>query len=279
MTDDYFDYKHAVDQLKPGEKNPYSGGSGTLTSGEITPKKMMKVIILLYSITICIGIYLIIERGFLILAFGMIGVFSSVFYTAPPIKFSHHGLGELGMLVNFGLILGLGSFYVQAQFLSLEALFATLPCGIMLFSMIIINEIPDIHEDKQAGKLTLIARYGPNLGIQLYTISWLCSYLVILIGIALAILPLYTLVVLFTLPLTYRSMHILRQHYANPLELAPANLDMIRAHSVFSLFVILTYLIQGTILNRNLNDAIGFMLFFLLFYFPAAVFIINDKKR
>jgi 1,4-dihydroxy-2-naphthoate octaprenyltransferase len=35
MTDDYFDYKHAVDQLKSEEKNPYTGGSGTLSSGLI----------------------------------------------------------------------------------------------------------------------------------------------------------------------------------------------------------------------------------------------------
>ena len=41
MTDDYFDYKHAVDKQKSSEKNPYTGGSGVLSSGIIKPKKML----------------------------------------------------------------------------------------------------------------------------------------------------------------------------------------------------------------------------------------------
>ncbi|MFQ5953257.1 MAG: prenyltransferase, partial [Candidatus Omnitrophota bacterium] len=112
MTDDYFDYKHSVDRLKPGEKNPYTGGSGTLTSGLITPVAMFKAFTLCYMITAVIGVYLTLERGWPILALGLFGMFCSIFYTAPPISFSHHGLGELGLLINFGTIIGLGSYFV-----------------------------------------------------------------------------------------------------------------------------------------------------------------------
>ena len=51
--------------------------------------------------------------------------------------------------------------------------------GIMLFSMIVINEIPDIEEDRAAGKLTLVARFGKQTGIKLYIASWVCTYGVI----------------------------------------------------------------------------------------------------
>jgi 1,4-dihydroxy-2-naphthoate octaprenyltransferase len=44
MNDDYFDYKNSVDKLKPGEKNPYTGGSGMLTSGLRKPKTMFIVL-------------------------------------------------------------------------------------------------------------------------------------------------------------------------------------------------------------------------------------------
>ena len=95
MTDDYYDYKHSVDKLKPGEKNPYTGGSGTLSSGLLSPKNMFKAFTFCYLFTMAMGVYLTLTRGLPILAFGLIGVFCAVFYTAPPISFGHHGLGEL----------------------------------------------------------------------------------------------------------------------------------------------------------------------------------------
>ncbi|MFX0137346.1 MAG: prenyltransferase [Candidatus Hodarchaeota archaeon] len=279
MTDDYFDYKHSVDILKPGEKNPYTGGSGTLTSGAIKPISMFRVFMVFYAITIIIGFYLVYERGLPILIFGLIGVFSSFFYTAPPIKFSHHGFGEIVMLINFGTILGLGSFYIQSQLISLEAFFATLPCGIMLFSMIVINEIPDIEEDKRAGKLTLVARYGVVFGIRLYEISWIVTYSVLILGVILLILPYITLIALLTIPLTYRSIKILKRNYHDPKKLAPANLDMIRSHSITCILIILSYLIIGYYNNITLDSLIVFVIIFGVIYLPAAFTIFGRIKK
>jgi 1,4-dihydroxy-2-naphthoate octaprenyltransferase len=277
MNDDYFDYKFSVDRLKPGEKNPYTGGSGTLTSSLIKPKSMFRLFIFFYIITILIGIYLAIEIGWLIIVFGLIGVFSSFFYTSPPIKFSHHGLGEIGLLINFGTILGLGSFFVQTKMINLEAFFATLPCGVMLFSMIVINEIPDIEEDKRAGKLTLVARFGIKAGIKLYIISWICTYLIIGIGIIFSFLPIFTILAFIPIPLTYRSIIILNRNYSNPKLMAPANLYMIRNHSFTSILIIIAYLIQGWINRYDLTDFIWFVIIFILFYLPAAITIFSRK--
>jgi 1,4-dihydroxy-2-naphthoate octaprenyltransferase len=278
MTDDYFDFKHAVDQQKPGEKNPYTGGSGTLTSGLITPGAMFKVFTLFYLVTVAIGIYLGIVRGLLILVFAFFGVFCSIFYTAPPIRFSHRGLGELGLLVNFGITIGLGSYFVQAQHLSLEAVLATLPCGIMLFSMIVINELPDLEEDKRAGKLTLIARYGKHSGIKLYLVSWAATYLVIVMGVAIQVLPPLTLIALLSFPLVYRSIKILFKHYGDPRRLAPANLDMIKAHSFTSLLIIGAYAFEGLTNGADMLLLIGILVILGVFYIPAALSIFLPLK-
>ena len=101
--------------------------------------------------------------------------------------------------------------------------------------MIVINEIPDMEEDRAAGKLTLVARYGKKAGAKLYVASWVCTYAVIIGSVAFRILPLYTLFALFSLPLVYRSIRILRENYDDPRRMAPANLDMIKAHSITSL--------------------------------------------
>jgi 1,4-dihydroxy-2-naphthoate octaprenyltransferase len=275
MTDDYFDYKHSVDKLKPGEKNPYTGGSGTLSSGVIKPDSMFKGFVFCYIITIIVGIYLTLTRGWPVLALGLIGVFCAVFYTAPPISFSHHGFGELALLVNFGTTIGLGAYFVQAQRLTLEAFLATLPMGIMLFSMIVINEIPDIEEDRTAGKLTLVARYGTRSGIKLYGLSWVCTYSIIVGGAALRIIPVYTLIALLSLPLVYRSIKILRVQYDNPILLAPANLDMIRAHSVACLGLIAGYALQGIFNGANILQLIFVLLLLAVAYSPVAITLLK----
>jgi len=279
MTDDYYDYKYSVDQLSPGEKNPYTGGSGTLTSGIIKPQSMFGVFFILYIIAIIIGIYLVFMKGNVVLIFGLIGIFSSFFYTAPPIKFSHYGFGEVVMLLNFGIILGLGSFYIQSQSISLEAFFATLPCGIMLFSMIIINEIPDIEEDKRAGKFTLVARFGVDFGIRLYVISWAATYLCIIIGIIFLILPYITLISILSIPLTYRSIKILRKNYQDPKKIAPANLDMIRSHSITCILIIISYFISGYFNSSDVFNLIGFVIIFGILYLPAAISIFGSIEK
>ena len=269
MTDDYFDYKHSVDRLKPGEKNPYSGGSGLLSAGLIEPSKILLAFSLCYLATASIGFYLTLTRGLPILYFGLFGIFCSIFYTAEPIHFSHRGLGEIGLLINFGTTIGMGSYYVQSRALSLEPFLATLPLGIMLFSMIVINEIPDFEEDKLAGKLTLVARYGKRTGIRLYVLSWISTYSIILVGIVFRFLPIYTFLAFLSIPLVLTSVKILLRDYTDPVKMAPANLNMIKAHSVTSIGIILAYIMQGFINGSNIFNLLFIILVFSLTYFPA----------
>ncbi len=280
MTDDYFDYKHSVDRLKPGEKNPYTGGSGTLTSRLITPAAMFRAFTLCYVITAIIGLYLTLERGWPVLVFVLFGMLCSIFYTAPPVSFAHHGLGELGLLVNFGSTIGLGSYFVQAQKLTLEAFLATLPCGIMLFSMIVINEIPDYEEDMMAGKLTLVARFGRRTGAKLYVLSWIFTYSVIMGAVATGVMPRITLIALFSLPLVYRSVRVLREHYndPDPARMASANLDMIKAHGVTCLLLIGAYSLQGIATGAEILQLIPALFLLAVSYTPVAMMLIKAGK-
>jgi 1,4-dihydroxy-2-naphthoate octaprenyltransferase len=271
MTDDYYDYKHSVDQLQPGEKNPYTGGSGTLSNKQIKPQHMRTAFTICYTTTIIIGLYITTKIGWPILAFGLIGIFCSLFYTMPPIQISHHGVGELAQLINFGTIIGLGSYYTQTQTITPEAFLATLPLGIMLFSMITINEIPDYQTDKQAGKLTLIARYGKKTGVKIYITSWIITYTLIITASTLQLITPISLISLTSIPLVYRSIKRLKQHYNNPIELAPANLDMIKAHSITSLGLIAAYALQGLINGANTQQLAIIIILLAIFYTPAII--------
>lgn len=279
MADDYFDYKHAVDKLKPGEKNPYTGGSGTLSSGAVQPRKMFVAFSLCFLVTIGAGLYLAAFRGLPVLLFGLLGVFCAVFYTAPPVSFGYHGFGELAVLVNFGSIIGLGAFYVQSQMLTLEAFVATLPMGLTVFSMIVINEIPDVEEDRSGGKLTLVVRYGRKAGIKLYITSWLCTYAVIVGAVALRLVPVFALFALLSLPLVYRSIIILRVHYNNPVLLAPANLGTIKAVSVAGFGLIAGYAVQGLLKGASLVQLAFALLLVAAAYAPVAITLMRAGKE
>jgi 1,4-dihydroxy-2-naphthoate octaprenyltransferase len=141
----------------------------------------------------------------------------------------------------------------------------------MLFSMIVINEIPDYEEDRLAGKLNLVARYGKRAGVHLYLASWACTYIVIALGVLSRVLPLAALLALASLPLTLRSMQVLQENYENRVRLAPANLGMIKAHSVTSLGLIAAYSIQGVANHASIAQLLLLLLPLAVFYAPAVL--------
>jgi len=245
MTDDYFDFRHLIDIAAADQENPYTGGSGTLSAGLIEPKVMRNVFGVFYAIAIGIGIFLGLVRGGFVHFLLAFGFFCAFFYTAPPIKFGYRGFGEFAQLLCFGPGIGLGAYYVQAHRLSWEAFWGTLPFGIMLFSMITINEIPDYLEDRKGGKLNLVARLGREKGVVLFIMSVFSAYGAILAGVVLGRIPALGLISMLTLPIAVRTVTILRAHYREPVNLAPANLGMICIHNFTAILLILAYFVTG----------------------------------
>jgi 1,4-dihydroxy-2-naphthoate octaprenyltransferase len=245
MTDDYYDFRHLVDALAIEGRNPYAGGSGTLSAGLIEPRKMRQVFSFFYMIAIAIGLFLGVMRGPFVLLLLVFGFFCAFFYTAPPIRFGYRGLGEIAQLLCFGPGIGLGAYYVQTQRISWEAFWGTLPFGIMLFSMITINEIPDYSEDREGGKLNLVARWGRKAGVRLFTASLLSAYGAILVGIILKRIPILGLISFLTFPIAYKTISILRTYYQEPIKMAPANLGMICIHNFTAILLIVAYFMKG----------------------------------
>ena len=269
MTDDYYDFRHLVDVFSDDKGNPYTGGSGTLSSGQIRPIEMRAVFTTLYVIAIGIGLFLGIMRGNFILFLLALGFFCAYFYTAPPIRFGYRGLGELAQLICFGPGIGLGAFYVQSQRVSWEAFWGTLPFGIMLFSMITINEIPDYFEDQKGGKRNLVVRLGRERGIWLFCVSVLSAYGVILAGVLLGRIPVLGLLSLLTLPIAYKTISVLRAHYRDPAKMAPANLGMICIHNLTAILLIFAYFVSG-FRSDALVPSVVPLLILIVLYLPIA---------
>jgi hypothetical protein len=85
------------------------------------------------------------------------------------------------------------------------------------------------------------------------------------------VLPLTVLLSFASLPLALRSIQTLRVNYENPLKLAPANLDMIRAHSLMALGLIAAYSIQGILEGAPTFQLLTVLVLLALSYVPAVL--------
>jgi 1,4-dihydroxy-2-naphthoate octaprenyltransferase len=149
----------------------------------------------------------------------------------------------------------------------------------MVFSLIVINEIPDIEEDRSAGKFTLIVRYGREAGVKLYTISWICVYATIIGAVALCIIPIFTLLALFSIPYVLKSTKILRKHYSNPVLMAPSNLGTIKALSIASFGLIVGYAIQGILNGESIVQLALALLIVGIVYAPTTVPVMRSPTE
>ena len=244
LVDDVLDYRHTVDLQTGDEKNFFTGGSGVLPEGLLKDSQMLTAAAFFFVATAVIGIYLAWACGWPVLVFGVFGMACSIFYTAPPIRFGYRGFGELGLLVNFGPVILLGSYYVQARRLAFEPLVASLVPGLLMAAMILINEIPDYESDRSAGKWNLVARFGRKTGAVLYGAGLASAYGILVLSASSGILSPFVLLGLISLPFAFRSLAFLRRHLNDPLAMAPANLAMIKVHAFTITAMVAAYLLE-----------------------------------
>lgn len=244
LVDEVLDFRHAVDLKKGDEKNFFTGGSGVLPEGLLDDKDMLKAAAAFFILTAAIGIYLAYACGWPVLFLGLFGMACSIFYTMPPIRYGYRGFGELGLLVNFGPVIVMGAYFVQARSFALEPFIASWVPGLMMWSMIIINEIPDYEADTQGGKWNLVARFGRETGVVLYGMGLAAAYGVLMVAAGLRVLSPFILLGLVSFPFALKSLVVMRRHLKNPLAMAPANLAMIKVHNLTVSAMIVAYVIE-----------------------------------
>jgi hypothetical protein len=91
----------------------FSGGSRVIQYGLVSLRQMIAISAVAYAVAIAIGLYLASVAGWGLLWLGLASVLISYFYTAPPLRLVHRGLGELATALGFGPIMVLGAYYVQ----------------------------------------------------------------------------------------------------------------------------------------------------------------------
>ncbi|MDQ4143784.1 MAG: prenyltransferase [Actinomycetota bacterium] len=249
VANDVFDSTSGADEANV---NPtmFSGGSRMIQYGLVSLKTMRLVAVACYAIGIGIGLYLAATRGWELLWIGAAGVFLSVFYTAPPFKLVHRGLGEICVALGFGPIMVMGTYFVIAQRWSWEAFYASLPVAVLIMLVLYINQIPDAKSDAKVGKRTIVVRLPKNKIIAGYVLSIAVTFGLILIG-ALSdlipedtgIMPIWTLLALAPIPLGLKVLRGLKAHYESPYELMGTLGQNVQLHLAVGMLLIVGYVI------------------------------------
>jgi len=221
----------------------YSGGSRVIQYGLVSLRAMQWTAVACYAIGICIGLYLAATRGWELLWIGVAGVFLSVFYTLPPFKLVHRGLGEISVALGFGPIMVLGAYFVVAQRLTLEALWASIPVSLLIMLVLYVNQIPDKPADAKAGKRTVVVRLSKKAIVTGYVLSVLAAFVAIPIGVLFFEMPAWTLLALLTAPVAVQVYKGLNDHYESPYELMNAMGKNIMLHFFTGLLLIAGYVI------------------------------------
>lgn len=242
-ANDYFDGRAGVDELNT-TPTPFSGGSRVIQYGLLPPRSVLSLSTASYAGGIMIGLYLVFVRGFPILLIGLAGLLVSYGYTAPPLKWAYRGLGELAVAVGFGPLFVIGSYYVQAQSFSLEALIASIPVGMLIMLILYVNEIPDRTWDDEAGKKTLVTRIGEKSITKGFVYSMGIVYGSIVVGAVARIMPMSGLIALFTMPIAWRVERQIKGNLGNPYALIPAMSLTIRLYISTSILLIVGYIIS-----------------------------------
>jgi 1,4-dihydroxy-2-naphthoate octaprenyltransferase len=164
-------FNDAVDGMKGGDTGERLGPVRITASGMMPAKTVMKAAACVLSLAALLAVPLLIYRGWPIVVIGIPSLWFCYGYTGGPVPLAYRGLGELFVVLFFGLVAVAGSAFVQSGHWHFEAVVAGLQIGMLSTVLIAINNLRDIAEDTKTGKRTLAVRFGKRFARQ--EILWL----------------------------------------------------------------------------------------------------------
>ena len=194
---EYYDYRNGID------KRGREGFRRGVTEGEISPRAMKRATYATLSAAAVVGCLMLFYGPWWLVLVGITIMLFALGYSAGPYPLSHHGMGDVAVIIFFGIVPVTFTCYLQTG--SFNNLYITLPTslavGLLAANVLVVNNYRDMDDDKAVNKRTTVVIFGRRV------MSW--CYL--LWGIvAMAIMhPVWTELHLWALPITvlYLILH------------------------------------------------------------------------
>lgn len=168
---DYADY------VKGADTEDRVGPLRVTQAGLVAPDTMRRAAFLVFGAAVLVGLYLIYRGGWPILGIGVASIGAAVWYTAGTYSLATLGLADLFVFVFFGPVAVGGTYYVQALTVSTEVLAAGAGPGLLSICILLVNNVRDVEQDREADKRTLVVRWGRRFGVGAYGACMLVALL------------------------------------------------------------------------------------------------------
>lgn len=237
LANDYYDHVSGNDEVNVSYATPFTGGSRFIQKGLATPGQILAAALISILLGGALGAYLVWATGWPVLALGIAGAVTGFCYSAPPLKLGSRGLGELFIMLDFGVLPVLGAYYVQAEAFTLSAFVSSLPVGFLITNVLWINQFQDMDADAAVGKRNWVVRLGRRRAADVHAAFFVLTYASIAAGILLGLLPAWSLVAFLSLPLAIKAASASACYHDQLEKLVPANAATIAAHIVTSVLL------------------------------------------
>ena len=163
----------------------------------------LKGIAVTVTLACLIGCTLLLFAGWELIIIGALCVLFAFLYTTGPYPLSYNGWGDVLVIIFFGFVPVGGTYYVQALTWTPDVTIASIICGLLIDTLLVVNNYRDREADARSGKRTVIVRFGEKFG----------RYFYLLLGISASLLCLYFLreghIYAALLPQLYLVPHVL----------------------------------------------------------------------
>jgi 1,4-dihydroxy-2-naphthoate octaprenyltransferase len=201
VFNDYFDSRSRLDTKTV--RTPFSGGSGAIQSGLLSEKQALWVGIATLIIIIPIGVFFTVVTGWLLLPLLAIAIICIILYTPLILKM---GYPEWSAGLGLGVLPVLGAYFVQTGTYTIGAVLASIPSGILVHNLLLLNEFPDAEYDVTVKRRTLPIFIGKKWAAIFFSVLTIIVYLWIIGTVISRDMPTFTLLGLLTFPLAFKAI-------------------------------------------------------------------------
>ncbi|MCL5071097.1 MAG: 1,4-dihydroxy-2-naphthoate polyprenyltransferase, partial [Actinobacteria bacterium] len=203
LANDYFDFVKGTDTDKR------IGPVRLVHAGLVKKKDMLAAFIITFALAIIFGAFLVIRGGYPVLIIGFLAIIFGILYTAGPAPIGYIGLGDLFVFIFFGLISITGTYYLQVLKLNYIIFIASIAPGLFSTAILAANNIRDLRTDKEAGKKTLIVKFGYNFGVGQYLFCVITAHLIPVVLVLITRAHYFSLIAVLTIIMAVKPVKLL----------------------------------------------------------------------
>jgi 1,4-dihydroxy-2-naphthoate polyprenyltransferase len=217
VFNDWCDMRSGIDLAAP--RTPFSGGSGVLPAGGMSLSGALILAAVALVAGCAAGVVLWVWKGEPVLWLGVFGLAAVVGYNTV---FSKVMLGEIVTGLALGSLPVLGLVYVNTMAFPAAALAASVPSGLLVFNLLLLNEFPDAGADRAGGRRHVVTVFGPVVAARVYVLVCGGAFAWVAAGVVAGVFPSWAALALLSLPAAVVACQGALRHGAAPQRLLPA---------------------------------------------------------